>query len=260
MRFIQIIFLALLSGCTHQALVFKGGHSHNDYHQQAPLHHAMKEGMVSIEADIFARNGKLLVGHTEAELNSSQTIESLYLNPLAKAISNSNQHFNPIILLVDIKDNGIETYALLKNDLAQYREILTEYSNNKTTNKPVTIVLSGDRPIEILKNEQQRFAFLDGRFNAEDLSSDPKLMPLISDDWNNYFKWDGNGTMPDEEYKRLVRMVNECHSQNKMIRFWGIPNNPETNEAVWNVLESAQVDLIGTDCPSCLKQFYNKKK
>lgn len=44
-----------------------------------------------------------------------------------------------------------------------------------------------------------------------------------------------------------------------MIRFWGIPDKPKTNEKIWEVLESAQVDLICTDSPASLKQFFDRK-
>jgi hypothetical protein len=258
MKLITVLGILLLSACTQQALVFKGGHSHNDYWQPTPLFHALENEMVSIEADIFLRNGQLLVGHSEEELRKDRTLESLYLKPLAEAATEKN--FRPIILMLDIKDKGAETYFELEKTLDSYRDILTQYANNKTTYKPVTILLSGDRPIEIVKREPQRFVFLDGRFNTEDIVMDTNIMPLISDDWNKFFTWNGMGDMPEHEYKLLVQMVNQCHSNHKMMRFWGIPDKPETNEKIWQELESAQVNLIGTDCPACLKHFFDRNK
>lgn len=257
MKLITVLGILLLSACTHQALVFKGGHSHNDYWQPTPLFHALENEMVSIEADIFLRNGQLLVGHSEEELREDETLDSLYLKPLAEAATEKN--FRPIILMLDIKDKGAETYFELEKALDPYRDILTQYANNKTIYKHVTIILSGDRPMEIVKSKQQRFVFLDGRFNQEDLLSEASLMPLISDEWNKFFTWNGLGDMPEQEHHLLTKMVEQCHSNNKMIRFWGIPDKPETNERIWEVLDWAQVDLIGTDCPVCLKQFFNRK-
>jgi hypothetical protein len=257
MKLITIFAILILSACTNKPMVFKGGHSHNDYWQPSPLFHALENKMVSIEADVYYRNGQLLVGHSEAELRRDVTLESLYLKPLAKAIKEKD--FNPIILLIDIKDKSEETYFELKKTLDQYSDILTQYNNDKITYHAVTIILSGERPVEIVKNEQLRFVFLDGRFNQEDILSDAGVIPLISDSWNKFFTWKGIGDMPENEHELLVQMIEQCHSNNKMIRFWGIPDNPETNERIWEVLESAQVDLIGTDCPVCLKQFFNRK-
>lgn len=249
--------MLFLSACSQQALVYNGGHSHNDYWQQTPLFHALENKMVSIEADIFLRNGQLLVGHSEDELRKDRTLESLYLKPLAKAAKEKG--FTSIILMLDIKDKGSETYLELKKILNRYSDILTQYAQNKIVFQPVTIILSGDRPIEIVKRDRQRFAFLDGRFNPEDLLAESSVMPLISDEWNKFFNWKGRGDMPEHEHQLLLLMVEQCHSNNKMIRFWGIPEKPETNEKIWEVLKSAQVDLIGTDSPASLKQFFDRK-
>jgi hypothetical protein len=46
--------------------------------------------------------------------------------------------------------------------------------------------------------------------------------------------------------------------QNKIIRFWGIPNKNTLSEKFWNVLVSANVDLIGNDCPECFKKHFKK--
>ena len=89
-----------------QELMFRGGHSHNDYHQQHPLTDALKNGMVSVEADVFLVGNNILVGHSESELTDDRTLENLYLQPLWKKLKKERRKFSPIILLVDIKTNG----------------------------------------------------------------------------------------------------------------------------------------------------------
>ena len=40
------------------------GHSHNDYYNKRPLLDALTNGFCSVEADVFLKNEKLLVGHS----------------------------------------------------------------------------------------------------------------------------------------------------------------------------------------------------
>ena len=254
-----ILGILFMSVASAQEFAFKGGHSHNDYHQKRPLLEALDHNMVSVEADVFLRGPHLLVGHSEDELTQSRTLENLYLEPLKHIIERADETFRPVILLVDIKDRGEETYLALKALLARYAPILSEYKDGKIIKRQVTVILSGSRPIETLRAEQQRYAFIDGRLNGKDCFDSPSLMPLISDDWNRFFSWNGKGNIPGSEFQKLKRFVDDCHKNNQIIRFWGIPDDPAVRTNYWNVLEKAGTDLIGCDCPACLEEFLNKK-
>lgn len=238
-----------------QVLKLKGGHSHNDYNQKRPLYEAIEHGIVSVEADIFLREGKLLVGHNEEDLTVERTLDNLYLRPLMKLNASQDKKFSPIILLVDIKDKAEETYIELKKVLFPYRGILTRFFKNRMEQNVVTIIISGERPFEILRSETERYVFLDGRISDLGNLEDANLFPLISDDWGKYFSWNGSGEISNEELRILEEKVKACHLQNKMIRFWGIPNDSYETKAYWDVLWKAGVDLIGCDCPSCLEQY-----
>ena len=257
---ISTILTMSLIQLSAQELKFNGGHSHNDYHQAKPLFDALNHGMISIEADIFLRNEELLVGHSTSELTNSKTLESLYLRPLENLITEKQDQFQPIILLIDIKDRGERTYDKLKEYLQKYKNILTEYSDGKIIKRQVTIIISGDRPINVLRDEHFRYAFIDGRLNKNDINEDASLIPLISDNWNNYFSWKGNGEIDQNELKKLKNLVEECHKNNKIIRFWGIPSKPEIRQEFWEVLLNAGVDLIGCDFPSCLENYIINKR
>jgi len=73
-------------------------------------------------------------------------------------------------------------------------------------------------------------------------------MPLVSDNWQHHFKWNGAGEMSETEKDKLLLMIKKAHKNGYMLRFWATPDNPgiERN-AVWNKLKKAQVDLIGSD-------------
>jgi len=254
---IFLVFTGCILNACAQNLSFSGGHSHNDYEQERPLFDALEHGMVSIEADVFFRDGDLLVGHTASELQKSRTLESLYLEPLMNLAHNGK--FDPILLLVDIKDNGEATYQQMKGVLEKYRDMLSEQSDGKVIRRQVTVVISGSRPVEMIRKEKSRYVFIDGRMNGTDIHESSSLFPLISDDWNRLFTWRGQGKMPENELGRLHEMVETCHKNGKMIRFWGIPDESGIREKYWKVCIQSGVDLIGCDCPVCLEEYLATK-
>src|ERR1700757_3608506 len=84
------------------------GFAHNDYLHKHPLYDALGNGFTNIEADIFLKNGKLIVAHIFPYFKGHRTLETLYLEPLAKRIAKNNgrvytHYSSPIILMIDIK-------------------------------------------------------------------------------------------------------------------------------------------------------------
>ncbi|MFA6483331.1 MAG: phosphatidylinositol-specific phospholipase C/glycerophosphodiester phosphodiesterase family protein [Bacteroidales bacterium] len=248
------IVMVVLSACS-AGLRFNGGHSHNDYVRSRPLFDALENGMVSVEADIYYRNGKVLVGHDPEDLTVDRTLQGLYLDPLLKMAQKKDNALRQIILLIDVKENGEETYEALKRVFAPYEQVFTRYENGKLIKNTITVILSGNRPVEVVRREPVRFVFIDGRVNDKDLKESSLLFPLISDAWSTHFTWKGEGKMPEPELLKLRQMVKECHEKHKMLRFWGLPTKSPQMENVWEELASNQVDLIGTDCPVCLRDF-----
>jgi hypothetical protein len=236
-----------------QQLTFKGGHSHNDYHQKRPFYEAYEHGMVSIEADVFLRDDKLFVGHEETELTKARTLKNLYLDPLLKLADAPD--FKPIILLVDIKDKGRETYEKLKNVLHPYESILTHFYDNHIDKRQVTVIISGDRPTDLVGRETDRYIFVDGRLSDLENPGKEELIPLISDNWQEHFLWRGKGKIAEAELQKLQKIVDTCHQQNRIIRFWGIPTDPEKAKPYWDLITKVGVDLIGCDNPAALKEY-----
>ncbi|MFO0262226.1 MAG: hypothetical protein ACK53V_11410, partial [Planctomycetota bacterium] len=102
-------------------------HAHNDYLHERPLLEALELGFASIEADIFLREGQLLIGHTQADLRPERTLEGMYLAPLAERLGKQNgsgpASDRPLILLIDIKTEAGSTWESLHPLLLKYREI-----------------------------------------------------------------------------------------------------------------------------------------
>ncbi len=225
-------------------------HAHNDYEHPRPLFDALAHGFTSVEADIWLVGGELLVGHDAEDLVPGRTLQSLYLDPLAR-----RRHW-PVQLLVDIKNTGEATYLELDRVLRRYRGSLTSYHFGRVRPGAVTVVISGDRPRALMAGQKVRYAFYDGRSADLNTGVRASFMPLISDNWNNLFTWQGVGPMPAAERARLRQFVREAHADRQRVRFWATPDQPgPAREAVWRELVAAGVDHINTDDLAGLEAF-----
>lgn len=236
-------------------------HAHNDYEHARPLFDALDHGFSSVEADIYLVDGQMLVGHDPADLVPGRTLQSLYLDPLArrvranhgKVFRGSNQQLQ---LLVDIKNTGVATYTELDRVLRDYRKMLTGYAYGKVRPGAATVVISGDRPRDLMAAQQIRYAFFDGRGTDLGTGVPASFMPLISENWNNAFTWQGVGPMPVAERERLHQAIAVAHANGQRVRFWATPDIAgPARDAVWHELIAADVDHINTDDLAGLQAF-----
>ncbi len=223
-------------------------HSHNDYLNKPPLLNAFNYGFKSIEVDIVLDNNKLYVAHYWWTKKKNVFIQNTYLDTLFK-IFNNNDGFiyggnKPLILLVDIKSSPNETYEVLNNLLNDYKPMLSHMAKDSFVQGAVTIILSGNRPvIKYLERSRERYVFIDGRLADLGKSISRNMMPIISIDWKKEFRWKGHKDFPRKEKEHLLTLIKKVHSEGKMIRFWGSPDNTRS----WKLLYSNDVDLINTD-------------
>lgn len=243
-----------------QGLPLNHAHAHNDYAQKRPLVGAMERQFGSIEADVYPIDGELFVAHDRNKVSPDKTLLTMYLKPLFEAARNNKGHVYPspseVILLVDIKEKGAETYEILKKELEPYRKYLSHFRNSRVTKSAITVILSGDRPINVLAAEHDRYAFIDGRpQDPQDKPYSPNLVPLISASWSDFFKYRGTGKMDSKEQARLDEIVGLAHRNHQIVRFWATPEN----ESMWTFLCDNGVDLIGSDLQEKLAEFFRSR-
>ena len=232
-------------------------HAHNDYEHTRPLLDALDHGFCSVEADIWLIDGALLVAHDREKVDPQRTLQKLYLDPLLKrAKENRGRVYSgsdvlEFMLLIDLKSEAEPTYATLRPVLERYREMLTQFTDSSTRTGAVTIILSGNRPTETVKNERVRYAGIDGRLPDLDPNPPRHLVPLISDNWRTHFQWRGEGELSGQERSKLRSLVQRAHAQGRRIRFWAIPDT----RVAWAEMRRAGVDLINTDDLEGLSKF-----
>jgi hypothetical protein len=251
--FAFVLWAAALDGADIAPLA--RAHAHNDFEHTRPLHDALDHGFTSVEADVFLRDGKLLVGHTVFQLKPERTLESLYLRPLRQRVKDNGGSMyrdGPrFYLLIDIKSEARTTYAAVHTVLAEYADIVSAVRSGKRDEKAVTAVVSGNRPIEEMRGQEVRYAGYDGRLADLDSNHSATLMPWISDRFGAHFTWRGDGPMPEGERVKLKDFAARAHAKGRQLRFWGTPEN----SAVWRELRAAGVDRIGADRLADLRDF-----
>ncbi|MEU2113577.1 phosphatidylinositol-specific phospholipase C/glycerophosphodiester phosphodiesterase family protein [Streptomyces sp. NPDC019507] len=239
-------------------------HAHNDYLHTRPLHDALDHGFTSVEADVFLVDGELLVAHEPAQLDPRRTLARLYLEPLLARIRANHGsvylgHHRPVQLLIDIKNDGVDTYRELHRQLAAYRMILTTYAHGRVRPAAVTAVVSGDRAARApMEAQDVRHAFYDGRLDdlAAPAPAPASFIPLVSGNWTQSFAWQGDGPFPEAERARLDSIVSTAHSRGQRVRFWATPDAPgAARDAVWRELLGARTDHINTDDLAGLRRF-----
>lgn len=247
-----------LAAAPASPVVLTRAYSHNDYEQPRPLFDALDRGFMSVEADCHLRADELFVAHTGGGIKPGRTLRALYLDPLLARVRANGGRVHPggpkgFLLMLDFKSDAEDSYRALEKMLEPYREILTVYHADRVEEGAVTIVISGNRPDDILRAQALRYAGLDGRLG--DLGEEhPTLYPTISDSFASHFEWRG-GRMDPLERDRLARYVSRAHARGRRLRLYAAPDR----EDAWELLLNAGVDLINTDKPEALRRFLTNR-
>ena len=140
-------------------------------------------GCKAVEADIWLREGELLVGHDWKSLRPERNLKDLYLEPLQAILEGkTHQHHvrgrvyeeqqdsTPFVLMLDFKSQGPDTPDTLKaleQAITPLRRagFLSYGRENGPVEKAVTIVASGDVPFDLLTSEDYN-VFRDIFFDA----------------------------------------------------------------------------------------------
>ncbi len=222
--------------------------SHNDYWRENPLEDALAFRFNCVEADLWLIDGELYVSHERPEPNPAITFENLYLKPLiARIQANGGKVYpdsdRPFYLMVDCKAQGEEMYKVLKKQMEPYKEYFCSVENGEYKEGAVLFFLSGDRPAKSLPKETSRFTFLDGQIKDLGKGIPASLAPVVSDNYADFFTWNGEGEMPEDQLNKMREIIEKVHEEGKLFRWWGAPDT----EVFKRFFIQEGVDLVGAD-------------
>ncbi|MFI5391970.1 MAG: hypothetical protein ACHQYQ_11465 [Bacteriovoracales bacterium] len=220
------------------------GQSHNDYERKNPLFEALEWGIGSVEADIWYRDGKILVSHLGVTFKGS--LEDLYLKPLQDIVNQKGfiqKSGISFYFWVDIKDNNPKLRSTLINILGRYPML----EKGKAKEAAVTIILTGNSEAKRLLAKETPLVFRDSNdFSFAD--------PVDDKSWNWYaLNWPKTVgvVVTNSDIKKLKSIVESIHAKGRKVRFWGMPKK----ESIWKIAFSAGVDQISADDIPRLSEF-----
>jgi glycerophosphoryl diester phosphodiesterase len=235
-------------------------HAHNDYEHKRPLLDALDHGFCSVEADVHLVDGHLVVAHERFKVKPDRTLQALYLDPLRERVQKNGGHVFPggpeFTLLVELKGDWRTSYPVLREILKQYAGMLTTFHSAATETNAIRVIITGNRAKEMFGAESSRYAALDGDLADLDSGLPSDLIPWISSNWRQNFKWRGSGALPEAEKAKLKNIVAKAHQQGRRVRFWGAPDQP----VFWGEMLANGVDLINTDDLDGAQKFLLKQQ
>jgi len=247
-----ILLTAILFACNKPGKTYSpaDAHSHNDYKQSVPFYRAYNAGFGSIEADVYAVNGQLMVAHEEKEITPERSLKIMYINPLIEKLKQDTAR--RLRLLIEIKADYVVTLPLVIEELKP----LSQYFDYTGHPVRLSIVMTGKvPPAAVMPIYPAWMSFdvdhMDG-FTPEQFTK----IGLISVPFDKYSKWNGAGELPEKDEARVTGLIDSAHTLGKKIRFFAIPDT----STCWKKLIQLHADVIGTDHINALAEFLNKKE
>jgi hypothetical protein len=249
---VGLLILGLMQGVDLPSPVIDG-HSHNDYLRARPLWEALEAGMCSIEADVFLIDGELRVGHNLEAAKKGPTLYRSYLMPLVeleKVNGRLGKEWPEVTLLVDVKANGAAVCENLERMVARFPGTFSTDDDVRA----VQVVVSGDRPIEMILGSRTGWLALDGRRENLGKGIPVRRMPLVSEDWG-WVGYNKNVELPDTNFEKAKGFADSIRAEGRKSRFWGVPDRAD----FWGLMGKIGVDWLNTDRPAALREWDLKK-
>ena len=245
----KIVYTAMLIGlfnsaCAQTKYTAANIHSHNDYSRPEAFYHAYNAGVGAIEADVYLRNGILIVAHDTTGGMQYPSLKDMYLQPILKALQTKPRALN---LVIDLKG----AYAAILTELLLELKPLQGLIKSGKNNKPLTIIITGNRPPPAEYNNYPLYITFDDDLQLPHNAPQWMRVAQVSLNFDNYSKWRGEGNLPAADKKVLRSVINAVHASGKQIRFWAAPDNP----AGWQKLMELNADILSTDKIDELSSF-----
>lgn len=222
-------------------------HAHNDYEHDVPLDDAVGHGFHSVEADVWHRDGAIVVSHDA--FSDKGTLQELYLEPLAALLATQDSVVGDgkgFTLWLDLKDGTQELRTLLAEALKDLPFLTVFDDTGVAETRAVTVIVTGDAGSkEALIDEVDAprvFARDDNDLAVDDDHEGTVVAAALN--FGGYLGgWDGNGAVPDDVERNCACVVDKAHRIGRKVRFFGGPDG----EASWQFQIDHGVDFINAD-------------
>lgn len=220
-------------------------HAHNDYRHVRPLLDALEQGFTSVEADVFLRDGGIIVSHDAKDVAGE--LGALYLEPLAARVQATGSVYGDggvFYLWIDLKESTLALQDALAARLAQESDLTTFEDDGGVTLRPVTVILTGNGAAKkaLVARPGPRPFIRDDVLNVGDPPADNKW-GYYAISYLNRIGWDGKGTIPDADRNILQGLIEAAHRTGRKIRIYDSPDTVP----YWTVAQELGLDFINAD-------------
>lgn len=208
------------------------------------------------------------VGHDTSSLTPNRTFDSLYIEPLVKILELQNPRSpfvpqetrhgvfdaavdQPLFLWVDVKTDGVNTWPHVVRALEplRSRDYLSTLTPTGLRQGPVTVIGTGNTPLELVAPVSSRDYFLDGpllSLEAQDITKE--ISPIASAQLSDAVGEVGSSGLNATQVGRVKQLVDDARQLGIGVRFWDLPGwPPSQRNTVWKQLYEAGVYLINAD-------------
>lgn len=236
-----------------------GIHSHNDYRQRVPFYQAYAQQVSSIEADLFYKDGQLLIGHDLKDLTPDATFADMYVNPLVKLYKQNNgkawkDSDNILTLMIELKSTTTPTLDKVVELLNQHPEVF----NPEVNPYAVKVVITGNVPKPADFKKYPAYIHFDGLIHEKYTTEQLARVAMVSMPFFDYADWNGKGALTVPQKAKVQGAIDYVHQMGKPIRFWAAPEGV----TAWNTFHTMGVDIINTDrieaCTDFFRNFLDK--
>lgn len=243
------LFVAAAAAAQRPILI----HSHNDYTRRAPFWQAYAQQVYSIEADLFLRDGRLLVGHDPEDLDPKMSFEALYVEPLValydrnggRAWRGSDEELQ---LMIELKSATRPTLDAVVALLGRWPEVF----DTRVNPHAVRIAITGNVPAPADFGRWPEYILFDGAWDADYTPDQLARIALVSTNFRNYSSWNGKGSIIPTELARVREVIDRAHAMGKPVRFWNAPEGT----TVYYTFYDLGVDYLNTDRPETAAAFF----
>ena len=122
--------------------------------------------------------------------------------------------------------------------------MLTNFVDGVEVPGGITLIITGNRPIETIAAESDRWVAIDGRPIDLGKGYPVNLMPMVSEKYSTILGWTTTfGTKSPRNILKVQDFVTKVQSEGRLTRLWKIPEKVEA----WNWLTYHGIDLLNTD-------------
>lgn len=172
-----------------------------------------------------------------------------------------------LYLFIDLKTAGEETWTSVLDALSPLRDAgyLTTLEGNKTlTSGPVTVIGTGNTPMNLVGPIANRDYFIDGPLADLDSSENSHITNLISPIASTNFEavfgsisGTIDGALNKDQLATLRQQIKTAKERGVGARYWGAPEWPirKRNE-LWKTLVEEGVALLNADDLQATAEFF----